>query len=105
MNKATDLEQHIEGINDMLRRCRRYAVKLAAQENLSVVPSDLLEAYEKLTAAVEACLPGATMTRDYADVRERGDRYNGKRYLIRREEGGQVARALSFVKASRRQLK
>lgn len=71
----------------------------ARNEGLVLVDADRLAALERTVAALHIAFKVTTMTRDYADAIERGKTtYQGKQYLIGRQEFEAVFRAVAGVK-------
>jgi len=74
------------------------AAKLAARnQGLVLVDAARLAQLEALHEAASVAFCGALMTRDYKDVLDDNETYNGKRYLISRDDGDNVFRALSAL--------
>ena len=86
-----------------LASARLKAARLAAKhEGLVLVDGRRLEQLESLLKAVESAIKTSQMTRDYKDViaaYPQSEGYNGKRFLVRRNEGRDVMRIAGDLKS------
>ena len=79
-------DEHLAELKRIATARLRATRKAAEHEGLALVDAKRLAALEELLERVKAAAATAKMTRDYKDVQTPGDGYNGKRYLLRREE-------------------
>lgn len=94
-------EEHLAELQK-LATARLKACNIAAKhQGLSLVDSTRLERLENLLLAVQGAFAAdaARMTREYKDVIESvpSEHYNGKRFLIRHQDGEAIYRALSVL--------
>lgn len=87
-------EEHLAELRKIATATLKAANVAARHEGLTLVDANRLANLEALYEAASAAFASATMTRDYKDVIEDGDKYNGKRFLVRRDEGGLVYQSL-----------
>lgn len=108
-------EAHCETLLKQSVAISKAARRIAAKADCVVVSRRRYEALERLYEAARSAAQTARMTRDYKDVLElygegarlagktgEPEHYNGKRYLVRRSEGGAVMEALGAVRRSKR---
>lgn len=102
MSKAVkEAKQHIADALAIALDVFDNAKKALAEVGCDVVPTKRLEALEELAKAVEEAEKTVLMTRRYDDCRNRdGGEYNGKRWLVRRDEGANVFKAMQKVRNS-----
>ncbi len=81
-----------------LATARLKAAAMAAKhERLSLVDGERLSLLEALVEKLTIAVSNARMTRDYKDALLPDDHYNGKRFLLRRDEFGEVIRFLNAI--------
>jgi hypothetical protein len=89
-NENMSAEEHIARLRKIATATLKAANVAARHEGLTLVDSAKLENLEALYLAASVAFSAAKMTREYRDA----DEYNGKRWLIDRDLGGEVFRKL-----------
>ena len=96
----SDLENALsllDGVKQLNTQLCAQASKAANRVGLTLVNQERLAALEAVASAAREAMKNSRMTREYKDVLEGypdEEKYNGKRVLLRREDGGAIVNAL-----------
>ena len=96
-----------ERVDELLAEIHRIATSrlkalnvAAKHKDMIVVSAARYALLEQLVESLGTAVTNAKMTRDYKDVQEfyPDEKYNGKRFLVRRDDGGIVLGVLSKLR-------